>query len=138
MLPITSFFAALLAGFFMVLSFRVIRLRRQNKAAAGDAGVSALQMAIRAHGNFAEYTPMFLILLALAEMANIFSLLLWLVGSVFCAGRLLHAYGLCYAEHYENGQLKVVPRFRIMGMMVTLSMLGMLAGCLLLKLHMSL
>ena len=131
MLPITSLFAALLALVFVALSIRVIKLRRRHGAAVGDAGANPLQMAIRAHGNFAEYTPMFLLLLALAELANVAAVLLWAMGTFFFAGRVLHAYSLSFAERYEAGRLKSSVRFRVIGMVCTFNCFLLLAACLL-------
>lgn len=131
MLPITSFFAALLALMLVFLSVRVIKLRRRHGAAVGDAGAGPLQMAIRAHGNFAEYAPMFLILLALAEMANVMALILCAVGAVFLAGRISHAYGLSAAEKYEAGKLVAGLKFRVGGMICTFASLTIISICLL-------
>jgi hypothetical protein len=49
---------------------------------------------MRAHGNFAENTPLFLILLALIEHAIGSDLWLWVVAAVFILARLLHVFGM--------------------------------------------
>ena len=63
---ITSLYASLLAFFFILLSLRVIALRGNPLFAvlkrAGDDKHS-LERAIRGHGNFAEYTPIMLVLM---------------------------------------------------------------------------
>ena len=55
-----------------------------------------LQRNVRAHGNFSEYTPIFLILLVILEITgkSSFNYLL-LICSIFAYGRLAHA--ICFA-----------------------------------------
>ena len=43
------------------LSLNIIIERRKNKVSFGDDGNRTLMRRIRAHGNFIEYTPIFLI-----------------------------------------------------------------------------
>ena len=52
---------------FVVLSFRVIAGRRASSTALGDGSNPDLFRRIRVHSNFAEYVPLALILLGLAE-----------------------------------------------------------------------
>ena len=66
-MPITALYAALLAGIFVILSVRVIAARRGSGAPLGDGGNPELLRRIRVQGNFSEYVPLALILLALAE-----------------------------------------------------------------------
>ena len=61
---------------FHFLSVRVIALRGNPVFAVlsfGKDRPDTLDRAIRAHGNFAEYTPLFLILLYLAERSDMAS-----------------------------------------------------------------
>ena len=64
MLLITSIIAAVLTIIFIKLSFAVIGLRRKNKVGLGSGGHEDLERAIRAQGNFAEYVPFGIILIA--------------------------------------------------------------------------
>ena len=64
MLLITSVIAAALTIIFVKLSFAVIGLRRKNQVGLGSGGHEDLERAIRAQGNFAEYVPFGIILLA--------------------------------------------------------------------------
>ena len=57
--------AALFALFFIVLSLRVAAMRRSTRVSLGDGSNAAMQRLIRAHGNFGEYVPLLLILMAL-------------------------------------------------------------------------
>ena len=61
-IPITLLTASLLGLIFIWLSARVIGARVKNEALIGDNGDTELIFAIRTHGNFTEYVPIFLIL----------------------------------------------------------------------------
>jgi uncharacterized membrane protein YecN with MAPEG domain len=60
----------------------------------GDGGKTDIETRMRAHSNFIEYTPFFLILLALVELARGSGTWLWIIGMLFIAGRLLHPFGM--------------------------------------------
>lgn len=110
-MPVTSLFAALFAVMLVVLSARVIQRRRAARVALGDGGVTALNRAIRAQGNFAEYVPFALILLALMEMGEWSGWLVAGLGAFLFIGRLIHAFGVLGEP--EN------LRYRVMGMSIT-------------------
>jgi len=117
MFPITAFIAGLFTLYFMRLSFAVIGLRRANKVALGAGGVDALEGAIRAHGNFAEYVPLGLILLGLLESQGAHPVLVAALGAGLALGRVYHARGLSQAN----------LGFRVRGMQWTFRTLGALA-----------
>ena len=103
-----------LCGLMMVwLAVQTIKTRRANKVRLGDGGVPALQAAIRAHGNFAEYMPIVLILLFLLEYNGAYPILIHVVGSAFIIGRYFHAIGM----------LTDNLRQRRLGMILTLNIL---------------
>ncbi|MEA3015627.1 MAG: uncharacterized protein QOI38_349 [Sphingomonadales bacterium] len=93
-LPITLTIAAAAALLHVWLSVRVSRLRRLHHVSIGDEGNRAVATRMRAHGNFAENTPIFLILLALIEHGIGSALWLWIVAAVYIVARLLHAFGM--------------------------------------------
>ncbi len=93
MLPVTGFYAALLAGLFLVLSLRVIRLRTRYQVVLGTPN-RLVERAARAHGNCAEYVPIALLLLALLELNGLPAWALHALGVVLLAGRGLHAWGI--------------------------------------------
>jgi uncharacterized protein len=103
-----------------VLSVRVIGQRRGAKVSLGDGGNAALLRRMRVHGNFAEYVPMTLVLLGLAESLATSHWLLHAVGAGLLAGRLSHAYGV--SQSPERFQ------FRVAGMAATLTAIGVLAA----------
>ena len=67
-MTITPIYAGLLTLVFVALSVRVIGGRRMAGVGLGDGGNRLLLRKTRAHGNFAEYVPFALILMALAEL----------------------------------------------------------------------
>ncbi len=94
MLLITSIIASFLTIIFIKLSFAVIGLRRKNKVGLGSGGHEDLERAIRAQGNFAEYAPFGIILIACLELNGGPWWLLAILGIALITGRLLHAKGI--------------------------------------------
>ncbi len=93
-LPITLTIAGAAAILHIWLSLRVSRLRRPLKIGVGDGGNEALTRRMRAHGNFAENMPIFLILLGFVELATGGDLWLWGAGLLFVLARIAHAFGM--------------------------------------------
>jgi uncharacterized protein len=122
MLPVTSLYAGLLALYFCWLATRVIKARRQHRVALGTSH-RLVERAARAHGNFAEYVPFALLLMALCEINGLPDWALHVFGTVLLAGRLLHATGI--AQEPENF------RWRVLGMALTFTMMGVAAAALL-------
>src|SRR3546814_3661445 len=67
---VTPLYAALCGLLLMVLSVRVILLRRELKVGLGDGDQPVLRRAIRVQANGAEYVPLALILLLLLEISH--------------------------------------------------------------------
>ena len=109
----TSIYAGFCGLMLCWLALQTIKLRRANKVKLGDGGVAELQAAIRAHGNFAEYMPIVLILLFLLEYNGAHPVIIHIIGIAFMAGRYTHAKGIL------NDNL----RQRITGMGFTLNIL---------------
>ena len=119
-MPITAFYAALLAGLFVVLSFRTIGRRQAAKVEIGTATRDGnddreLLRRVRVHANFAEYAPIAIVLLGLAESLKAAPIWLHVLGAVLLVGRLIHAYGLSQSPHN-------LP-LRVGGMVLTLNMI---------------
>jgi hypothetical protein len=93
-LPITLTIAAAAALINIWLGARVSQLRLRHKVSVGDAGNPQLTARMRAHGNFIEYTPFFLILLGLIELSQGSKTWLWCVAIVYILGRLAHLFGM--------------------------------------------
>jgi len=125
---ITSFYAALLGLILIFLSVKIIQNRRSAKISLGDKGDSFLQSKIRAHSNFIEYTPIFLIMLILVEIGGLNRYFIHLFGIIFIVGRASHAYGIIVSEIRNRNFL-----FRQAGMFCTFFCLGSLALILLIQ-----
>ena len=93
-LPITLTIAGAAAILHIWLSLRVSSLRRPLKIGVGDGGNEVLLRRMRAHANFAENMPIFLILLGFVELAVGRSFWLWGAGIVFVLARIAHAFGM--------------------------------------------
>ncbi|MDB5698845.1 MAG: GST-like protein [Alphaproteobacteria bacterium] len=93
-LPITLTIAGAAVLLNLWIAIRVAVLRGRHKIMFGDGGNPALTARMRAQSNFIEYTPLFLILLALVELARGPSLWLWIAGIVFILARLVHVFGM--------------------------------------------
>lgn len=94
MLLVTSIIAVVLTGMFIKLSLAVISLRRKNKVGLGTGGYEDLERAIRAQGNFAEYVPFGLILIACLELNGAPWWLVAAPGVALIIGRAIHAKGI--------------------------------------------
>ncbi len=94
MLLVTSLIAVALTIVFIKLSFNVISLRRKNKVGLGNGGHEDLERAIRAQGNFAEYVPIGIILIACLELNGAPWWLVLAPGFFMIIGRLIHARGI--------------------------------------------
>src|SRR6201995_4945731 len=91
---ITGGYLAVLALVYAALAINVVRLRRANLAAFGDAGYPALRSAIRAHAHFAEYVPIIALMVAMLEMSGLAAWRVHILMIVLVISRLLHPVGL--------------------------------------------
>ena len=119
-MAITALYAALITVVFLALSRRVIVLRRAAQVPLGDGGDRKLARAMRAHANCAEYAPLGIILIGLAESLSVPALIVHALGLSLVAGRIVHAYGV--SQEPENF------RFRVSGMSLTFTALAVAAG----------
>jgi uncharacterized membrane protein YecN with MAPEG domain len=123
MLPVTALYAGLLGLGFLWLATRVIKARRTYRVALGTGQHRLVERAIRAHGNFAEYVPFALVVLALLELNRLPDPGLHALGTVLLAARALHAHGI--AQEPE------VFRWRVLGMSLTFTVIGLAGAALL-------
>ncbi len=111
MLYITGLSASILGVLAVMLSLKVVGLRRSNKISLGDGNNPDLEKAVRAHANLLEYAPIGLLLLGCAELNGVTRWLLAILALAFVAGRLLHPAGLNKPDNMKA---------RVLGMQLTL------------------
>ena len=113
--PVSATTAIILAVLFVKLAFAVIKKRQVHKVVLGTGQHPDLEAAVRAHGNFAEYVQLSLLLLVFAEMNRSPS---WLVATsalALVAGRYIHAMAI------TGGDLNK----RVLGMQLTFASLAL-------------
>lgn len=104
-----------LALLLFLLSINVIRLRRKHKVKIFSGNKKELDLAIRAHGNFCEYSAFFLVLLIALEITDTAAWIIHSAALCFLLARCCHAYGLVFRET----KIKSVSNFRVIGMALT-------------------
>ncbi|CEN56422.1 MAPEG family protein [Candidatus Methylopumilus turicensis] len=124
-LHITSYYAAVLALLFILLSIKTIKTRRQHKVAIGDGGEKSILRASRVHANFAEYVPLTILLIGMLEMQGFTTLIIHSLGILLVLARVAHAYGV--SQTNENF------KFRIFGTATTINIIAICALLLLTK-----
>ena len=109
MYTISTIFTSVCLILYLLLSVNAAMTRRRSGLAIGEKDNENLARAVRAHGNFSEYTPLFLISFVLLESVQASSNYLILVGLFFLLGRIFHAYSM-----FSKKEL-----FRALGMILT-------------------
>lgn len=116
---IALIFAGVAALVNLWLSIRCGRVRAAEKINHGDGGNALLQRRMRAHLNFAENTPLVLILTALLELAGTPPLWLAVAAALYILARIAHGIGM----DAESGS-----KARMVGTLVTIIVQLGLAG----------
>lgn len=120
MLTVSSIAAAIAAIFLVSLSLPVSLRRMAIGVKTGFGSDETLLRRIRAQGNFTEYVPIGLLLIALNEFRGLAEVWLWCLAGLLIVGRLLHAAGL----------LAAITPLRAAGMLATYGCLLLGAGFL--------
>ncbi|WP_416897527.1 MAG: MAPEG family protein [Minwuia sp.] len=119
-MPVTMLYAGLIGLLLLVLSVRVIALRRgPDGPSLGDGGNPDMARRIRAQGNLVEYAPIGLILLGLLEMNGQPVWAIHVLGIALVLGRVMHGWALSQPKGSVAG--------RVGGMVLTLSTIGILS-----------
>ena len=103
-ISITLLYGGALALWFLVLSIRVIQGRGGGGPGLGDGGDPMMQRRIRAHGNFAEYTPLILILIGFLELNGTAPWIVHALGASLLLGRLMHGYAFAFTKNSVVGR----------------------------------
>ena len=111
MLPVVSTVAALAAVALVAMSISVSLRRMKVGVGIGFGEDKLLLRRIRAQGNFTEYVPLALIILALAEYRQAPAGVLWTIAALLVAGRCLHFVGIHHrqdrvARSWHGGHLQ--------------------------------
>jgi uncharacterized membrane protein YecN with MAPEG domain len=93
-MQVTMIAAGLLGLWLLLLGVRVVQLRLKTRISLGDGNDPEMQTRVRAHGNAAEWIPIGLFLLFLAEQAQGPHWLVVSGAALLVVGRLLHPFGL--------------------------------------------
>ena len=91
---ITALYAALNAVLNVYLASRVSAGRRKGKVSVGIGDSKDLEIAVRIHGNNAEFVPLALLMMLIAELCGGGSTPLHLYGGLLFAARLAHPLGM--------------------------------------------
>jgi uncharacterized membrane protein YecN with MAPEG domain len=116
MIPIiVPTYAAILVLIFVFLSVRVIQMRAASKISLGTGNNPAMERRIRVQGNFAEYVPLALLLLAFMEMQQQSRILIHVLCIVLIVARLVHAIGVTPVnENFPMRAASVVATFAVL------------------------
>ena len=115
---VTPLYAGILVLWFLVLSLRVVNIRRRG-VSFGDNGDRSITRVVRAQGNFAEYVPIALLMMGFLEVDHYSIYWLHALGIVLVVARVLH--GLALSFDWQ-------PRFgRVAGAALTIIVLVILA-----------
>jgi len=104
MAPITTLYAALLALLLIALAGLVVRGRIRHHVDLGIGTEGEIEKQVRAHANLAEYAPLFLILLLVAELGAAPGWLLHAAGATFLVARIMHGAGLSQTRGASFGR----------------------------------
>ena len=119
---VTALYGGLNALFNIYLANRVSNARRAEKVSIGLGESDALLMAARIHANNAEFVPLAVVTLLLAELCGGSSVMLHILGGSLLVGRVLHVIGM---------PMKAPNFFRFTGTGLTWTMIVVTAGYLL-------
>ncbi|MBX3156174.1 MAG: MAPEG family protein [Deltaproteobacteria bacterium] len=113
---ITALYGALNAIFNIFLANEVSRQRGKSKVSIGEGSDPAMLVAIRAHGNNAEFVPLAIVMMLLCELCGGNRAVLHIFGGLLLFARVAHWVGL---------PRKAPNPFRFSGVALTW---GMIAG----------
>ena len=107
---ISILFTIIFIIFYLILTIITIKARKSARVEYGDGFNKQLTKAIRAHGNFFEFTVFFIISSFLLEILDANQIYVLIINILFLIGRISHAHSM----------LNEKILFRIVGMMITL------------------
>ena len=93
-LPITAIYAGLLGLIGLVLAAGSGWIRSKTGVSLGDGGHPQQLLAVRRHGNFTEWVPLALILIAILELNGAPAVAIHALGAALVLARIAHPLGL--------------------------------------------
>jgi uncharacterized protein len=120
---VTSIYAALVTLLFVGLSLRIALYRMDRRLSIGSDGNERFDYMVRAHGNCAEYAPLGILLLGLAELQGWGDGVIHAAGGAFLLARISHAVAFSGPRH--------IRPLRMLGASLTFTVLLALALLLL-------
>jgi uncharacterized protein len=96
-------YAGILTLWFLILSVRVMNLRRGIPF--GDSGDGGITRIVRAQANFAKYVPLALLLMGFLEVTRFSIYLLHALGVILVVARLLHGLALSFGCQPRFGRV---------------------------------
>jgi len=102
---ITGLYAGILGFLYIALTVRVIHGRWKYRVGIGTGQNPDLALRIRVHGNFMEFAPIALGLIALVEIGGASPAQLHALGATLVIGRLLHVWGLGRSAGTSAGRM---------------------------------
>ncbi len=123
-LPITTTAAICSGIILLLLTWKVIRLRRKGGVVLGDNNDRVLTKAIRGQANAAEQLPMALILMGLAEIQAASPVGLAVLAVILVAGRALHATyfaidGTTWRLRFYGMLMTLIAQLGLIGLLIT-------------------
>jgi uncharacterized membrane protein YecN with MAPEG domain len=119
---ITALYGALNALFNIFLANEVSRMRKKHGVSIGQGEHPEMLVAIRVHSNNAEFVPLAIVLLLVAELCGGSKMLLHIAGGGLLAARVVHWIGM---------PRKAPNVFRFSGVVITWVAIAGMAGYLL-------
>lgn len=104
MLAVTSLYTAILALIMVVLAYQTSARRKSAKINLGTGNDDIMERRSRAFGNFTEFTPMFILLMAMIEIQGYGTNYVHILGMVTVFSRIFHALGMTNSITIINGR----------------------------------
>ncbi|WP_417249878.1 MAPEG family protein [Celeribacter sp.] len=101
MFEITALYVGLAGIAYAALSLYVSLGRKARNQYKGDGGDTVMQTRIRQHGNFIEYTPITLLLIAMLESQGATAGVIHAAGIMLLATRAGHFFGFGHPTGYR-------------------------------------
>lgn len=102
--PVSFLYAALLGLLLIALSINVVLARRRYRVRLGVGTEEGMRQAVRVQANFAEYVPLAVVLLILAELTGLPPPAVHAAGLLLLTSRVLHAWGLAHSPGRTFGR----------------------------------